>query len=49
MRALLERSVADLKRHAEEAGRPVMFEVFSRYDLADDDDARPTYAAIAAA
>ena len=28
VRALLERSVADLKRHAEAAGRPEMFEVF---------------------
>jgi RNA polymerase sigma factor (sigma-70 family) len=43
VRALLERSVADLKRHAEEAGRPAMFEVFARYDLADDGDQRPTY------
>ncbi len=49
VRALFERSVADLERHAEEAGRPEMFEVFSRYDLAGEDDARPTYAAIAAA
>ena len=49
VRALLERSVADLKRHAEQAGRPEMFEVFSRYDLAGDDDDRPTYTAIAAA
>ena len=36
VRALLERSVADLKHHAEAAGRPVMFEVFARYDLVDD-------------
>jgi RNA polymerase sigma factor (sigma-70 family) len=49
VRALLERSVADLKRHADEAGRPEMFEVFSRYDLAGEDEARPTYTAIAAA
>ena len=49
VRALLEHSVADLKRQAEAAGRPEMFEVFSRYDLADDGDARPTYAAIASA
>jgi RNA polymerase sigma factor (sigma-70 family) len=49
VRALLERSVADLKRHAEDAGRPVLFEVFARYDLLDDDDERPTYAEIARA
>lgn len=49
VRALLERSVADLKRHAEDAGRPVMFEVFSRYDLVDDPDARPKYTDIARA
>jgi RNA polymerase sigma factor (sigma-70 family) len=47
VRALLDRSVADLKRFAEAAGRPVMFEVFARYDLLDDDDARLTYAEIA--
>ena len=47
VRALLERSVADLKQAAAAAGRPVMFEVFARYDLLDDDDARPTYAQIA--
>src|SRR5918992_448229 len=46
VRALLERSVADLKQAAAAAGRPVMFEVFARYDLLDDDDARPTYAQI---
>lgn len=49
VRALLERSVADLKRHAAEHGRPEMFEVFARYDLVDEGDARPTYTAIAAA
>ena len=47
VRALLERSVADLKRAARDAGRPVMFEVFARYDLLDDRDARPTYTEIA--
>lgn len=49
VRALLERSVADLKRGAEETGRPVMFEVFSRYDLIDEEQQRPTYAEIARA
>ena len=47
VRALLERSVADLKRAADAAGRPVMFEVFARYDLLDDRDVRPTYTEIA--
>lgn len=47
VRALLEGSVADLKRHAEASGRPEMFEVFSRYDLVDEGDGRPTYTAIA--
>jgi RNA polymerase sigma factor (sigma-70 family) len=49
VRALLERSVADLKQSAQSSGRPVMFEVFARYDLLDDTDARPTYAEIARA
>ena len=47
VRALFERSVADLKQYAEHAGRPVMFAVFARYDLADEGDARPTYADLA--
>jgi RNA polymerase sigma factor (sigma-70 family) len=49
VRALLERSVADLKRHAEESGRPIMFEVFARYDLLDEGAERPTYTEIAQA
>ena len=49
VRALLERSVAELKRAADEAGRGVMFEVFARYDLIDDQEARPTYAELARA
>lgn len=49
VRALFERSVAGLKRHAEDAGRPEMFEVFRLYDLADEGESRPTYTAIAAA
>jgi hypothetical protein len=47
VRSLFERSVADLKAHAEQAGRPIMFDVFARYDLADEGELRPTYAAIA--
>lgn len=46
VRSLLQNSVADLKRHATERCRLAMFEVFTRYDLADDDDERPTYAEI---
>jgi RNA polymerase sigma factor (sigma-70 family) len=49
VRALFERSVGDLRQRAEDAGRPVMFEVFKRYDLVDADDERPTYMEIAAA
>jgi RNA polymerase sigma factor (sigma-70 family) len=49
VRALLERSVADLRRAADASGRGVMFEVFARYDLIDDQDARPTYAEMARA
>jgi RNA polymerase sigma factor (sigma-70 family) len=47
VRALLERAVADLKQAAAAAGRPIMFEVFARYDLLDDTETRPTYAQIA--
>jgi hypothetical protein len=46
-RALFERAIVDLKRHAEATGRPVLFDVFARYDLVDDVGARPTYGDIA--
>lgn len=46
VRELLDRSVADLRHYAESVSRPVMFDVFARYDLIDDDAARPTYTAI---
>jgi RNA polymerase sigma factor (sigma-70 family) len=49
VRALLERSVADLKQHAQNAGRPIMFDVFARYDLLDEPETRPTYTEIASA
>jgi len=49
VRALFERSVDDLRRQAEAAGRPGMFEVFKRYDLVDDGEQRPTYTDIAGA
>ena len=47
VRALFERSVADLKRDAEASARPIMFEVFARYDLADEGETRPTYGDLA--
>ena len=47
VRALLERSVADLQRATEESGRQAMFDVFKRYDLLDERDTRPTYGEIA--
>ncbi|MGE0042654.1 MAG: sigma-70 family RNA polymerase sigma factor [Vicinamibacterales bacterium] len=47
VRALVERAVDDLRAWAASTGRSRMFDVFARYDLADD-DARPTYAAIGA-
>ena len=49
VRTLLEHSVADLKRFAAASGRPIMFEVFERYDLLDETDSRPTYTEIARA
>jgi hypothetical protein len=45
----MERSVADLKAFAAEAQRPVMFDVFERYDLVGDGDERPTYTDVARA
>lgn len=47
VRALLERTVADLQRAAESSRRGMMFEVFKRYDLCDETDERPTYGEIA--
>lgn len=49
VRALFERSVEDLRRQAQEAGRPIMFDVFRRYDLVDAAEERPTYTDIAGA
>jgi DNA-directed RNA polymerase specialized sigma24 family protein len=49
VRTLLEHSVADLRRFAAESGRPIMFDVFERYDLLDETDTRPTYTEIARA
>ena len=49
VRALLERSVADLKRYSDSTARPIMFDVFARYDLLPDTETRPTYTEIARA
>jgi RNA polymerase sigma factor (sigma-70 family) len=48
VRALFDRAVSELREQAEARGRHVMFEVFSRYDLADPGAERPSYAEIAA-
>lgn len=47
VRALFDRAVTELRERAESRGRPVMFEVFARYDLADPGAGRPSYADIA--
>lgn len=46
VRALFQRAVDDLREAAQASGRAVMFEVFRRYDLVEDSEARPTYAEI---
>ena len=48
VRALFQRSVADLRSWCDESGRMTMFAVFERYDLVDSVDERPTYTTIAA-
>jgi RNA polymerase sigma factor (sigma-70 family) len=45
VRTLFQHAVDDLRAWADSAGRPAMFDVFRRYDLAEADD-RPTYTAI---
>lgn len=47
VRALFQQAVADVRAFAEATGRITMFEVFCRYDLAEAQEDRPTYAAIA--
>lgn len=50
VRALFEAAVEDLRLEAAAGERPVPFEVFRRYDLADlHDEPQPSYAEIAAA
>ena len=46
IRVLFERAVEDLRASCTTATRVMMFQVFERYDLAED--TRPTYAALAA-
>jgi RNA polymerase sigma factor (sigma-70 family) len=47
VRTLLQHAVDDLRSSACVSGRSIMFEVFQRYDLAEQADRRPSYAAIA--
>jgi RNA polymerase sigma factor (sigma-70 family) len=49
VRALFDTSVRELKERADQHGRAVMFEVFSRYDLADRAAGHPSYAELAQA
>jgi len=47
LRSLFGVAVNRLRRSCEEHGRGVRFGIFERYDLAEDDSRRPTYAALA--
>jgi RNA polymerase sigma factor (sigma-70 family) len=46
VRALFTRAVSALERRCREEGRTTAFEVFRRYDLAEDEAERPTYDAL---
>ena len=48
IRALFSASVDALERDCDQSGRAIDFEIFRRYDLAEDPDSRPTYAELAA-
>jgi DNA-directed RNA polymerase specialized sigma24 family protein len=48
VRSLLLTSVTRLRERYEAAGRVVHLALFERYDMADEDDGRPTYAELAA-
>lgn len=48
VRATLAAAVDDLREASEAAGRARAFAIFLRHDLAEDDDARPSYADLAA-
>lgn len=47
VRAFFQRAVEELRSWAADSGRATMFAVFERYDLAESEEDRPTYAAIA--
>lgn len=47
MRALFQHAVDDLRESTRSSGRALMFEVFQRYDLAEESDERPSYATVA--
>jgi hypothetical protein len=49
LRALCAAAAARLRAECAARGRPVRYALFERYDLADDPEARPTYAALAQA
>lgn len=48
VRSLFGLAVASLEEHCNAARKQTQFAIFSRYDLDDDEDTRPTYAALAA-
>jgi hypothetical protein len=47
VREIFEWAVAELRSQSRARGREVMFEVFASYELVDDAEERPSYAAIA--
>jgi RNA polymerase sigma factor (sigma-70 family) len=47
LRSLFGVAVDRLRASCEENGRPRRFDIFERYDLADEDSIRPTYAELA--
>lgn len=47
VRSVLTQAIDDLRAELEQAGKGRQFQIFQRYDLAEDDDAKPTYAEIA--
>jgi hypothetical protein len=49
LRALFAAAAVRLRDRCAARGRPVRYALFERYDLADDPDDRPTYAALAEA
>jgi len=47
LRSLFSLACDRLRRACASSGRPARFTIFERYDLADDESVRPTYAALA--